>query len=424
MTDVRYTDVQHIDLPFGPPAGGWTDESALAAVAGALGLSVGDEILDGGSPARVYRAGTASGEALVVKVLVAGDGVVDGHDLTSFRHKLRQIELIRAGAPRLAAHYLPIVHALDGDTWSACTTPYYASEDLAAPLRGPSDGAETFFRRYTAVVRALVLDGYAVHAVPAPAGHLAAITVGRFLRRLPVLRGALPAELLDADRFVVNGVPCDAPRLVLDRLTARHSDRLARMAPVRLMLPAHGDANTRNLLLRELPGTDAEFRIIDPRGATDPWDPVYDLAKTLFSLSVWDPGLRLGFSVRRSGRGEYEVGFRQQVFPGYRAAIHRFLPFLRATDGLAELFEDDPHWLERLLLLHDLHVLAEAPCRLSDPKPKPDVRGANSTPTELALGHYLLGALLINDLDVQLGRPGELDADRHLALVADHLPGG
>jgi hypothetical protein len=189
------------------------------------------------------------------------------------------------------------------------------------------------------------------------------------------------------------------------------------------MAPAHGDFNTRNVLLSTRPGaTAADFRLIDPRGSTEPWDPVYDLAKTLFSLSVWDPALRTGFSVRRAGRHGYRVAFRQPVFPGYRAAIHAFLPRLRSHEGLSDLFRDDPAWLDRLLLTHDLHVLAEAPCRLSDPKPKPDLRGAESAPAELALGHYLLGTLLINDLAAQLSRTGRVDAGRHLALVTDRLP--
>jgi hypothetical protein len=189
------------------------------------------------------------------------------------------------------------------------------------------------------------------------------------------------------------------------------------------MAPAHGDLNTRNVLLSTRPGAAAtDFRLIDPRGSTEPWDPDYDLAKTLFSLSVWDPALRTGFSVRGSRRHGYRVAFRQPVFPGYRAAIHRFLPHLESSEGLPELFRDDPGWLQRLLLTHDLHVLAEAPCRLSDRKPKPDLRGNDSAPEELALGHYLLGTLLINDLATQLGRTGRVDAERHLALVTDRLP--
>ncbi len=411
-----------------PTAGRWTEEAALAAAADTLGLTVGHEILDGGSPARVHRTTGPAGDDLVLKVLVPGPGAVDGHDLASFRHKLRQIDLLHTLAPRLAAHYLPVVHFLDGDGWAACTTPYYDSVDLAAPLRESPPRVPEFFRRHTALVRALVLDGYAVRSHPTPVGHLEEVVLGRFLRRLPGLRRALPEDVTTAERLTVNGVPCAAPHLVLGRLAGR----LAPLAPARLMAPAHGDANTRNVLWSARSGpagaapdqqAAAEFRLIDPRGSVEPWDPVYDLAKTLFSLSVWDPALRTGFSVRRSEHG-YAVGFRHPVFPGHRAAIHRFLPHLASHEGLSDLFRDDPGWLERLLLTHDLHVLAEAPCRLSDRKPKPDLRGNRSTPEELALGHYLLGTLLINDLATQLDRTGQVDATAHLALVTDHLPAG
>ncbi|MEU6238321.1 hypothetical protein [Kitasatospora sp. NPDC047058] len=412
---------RHLTVTSPRPAGGWTDGTALAAVTDALGLEVGHEILDGGSPARVYRAAGDAGEDLAVKVLVPDRGAVDGHDLVSFRRKARQIGLLRTVAPRLAAHYLPVVHVLDGDGWSATTTPFYESVDLAAPLRASPQGTREFFGRFTALVGALVLNGYAVQSHPAPPDYVAQTVVGRFLRRLPVLRGALPAGLTAAERLTVNGVRCEAPHLVLARLAAR----LAPVAPPGLMAPAHGDANTRNVLLSARPGATAEdFRIIDPRGSTEPWDPVYDLAKTLFSLTVWDQALRLGFSVEGSARHGYRVGFRQPVYPGYRAAVHGFLPHLESHRGLADLFRHDPHWRQRLLLTHDLHVLAEAPCRLSDRKPKPDVQGRDSAPAELALGHYLLGTLLLNDLAGQLGRrAGPVDAASHLALVTDHLPG-
>lgn len=71
------------------------------------------------------------------------------------------------------------------------------------------------------------------------------------------------------------------------------------------------------------------------------------------------------------------------------------------------LLAADPHWRTRLLLTHDMHVLAEAPCRLSDPKPKWDCRGDPSSPQALAIGHYLLGTLLVDDLVDQLAEHGE-----------------
>jgi hypothetical protein len=64
-----------------------------------------------------------------------------------------------------------------------------------------------------------------------------------------------------------------------------------------------------------------------------------------------------------------------------------------------------------------MHVLAEAPCRLSDRKPKWGCDGEPSSPEQLALGFYLMGTLLINELAGQLAAAGDLDGDRHLSLM-------
>ena len=391
-----------------------SDAEALDAVATRLRLEVVQEILDGGSSARVWLAQDAGGERYAVKTLLAIEGVVDGHDLGSFRQKLAQIEKIKAQAPALGARYLPILHSFDGGNWACQTTPYFPSQDQAAPLR-EAGGEAAFFAQYGAVAEDLFVRGYGVDAVAAPPDHIERVVVGRFLRRLPMLARALP-EALAADELVVNGKPCVAPGVLLPRLLRQAAPRLKAMAPAKLGFCAHGDANTRNILMGE--GTD--FRVIDPRGSTDYWDPVYDLAKTLFCLTVWDPALRLGFAIKRRAAAptpHYDVAFRQPLYPGYRAAIRQFLPYLAAHPGLAGMLAGDPGWQARLLLTHDLHVLAEAPCRLSDRKPKQGCDGAPSSPEDLALGFYLLGTLLANELAGQLTGVGELDAERHLSLA-------
>ncbi|WP_435244202.1 hypothetical protein [Streptomyces sioyaensis] len=445
----------------GPPSTAGPDEwRAIQEAAQRLGLDVGEEILDGGSPARVHRARTADGTELVLKVLTAASGAVDGHDLSSFRGKREQIALIRRAAPQLGAHYLPVLDSIEGSGWAACTTPYYPSRDLAACLREGPDGTRRFFAHHDAVVRGMFVHGYGTRAVPAPADHLPEVNLGRFLRRLPVLARRLP-EVAAADELVINDRRCVAPARLLQHLSDEHAALLRRLAPPRLMFPAHGDANVRNILVgraagtgtddgpqvhsetdaRAHPETDArahpetgarahretdapaapvtDYRIIDPRGSVDHWDPVYDLAKTLFSLTVWDPALRLGFAIDGAtvhGTPRYRVGFRRPVYPGYRSAAHGFLPYLEGSE-ISGLLEGDPGWRQRLLLTHDLHVLAEAPCRLSDLKPKPDAEGRCTPPEELALGHYLMGTLLLDDLVRQLTGPAEPDVDRHLALV-------
>jgi hypothetical protein len=398
----------------------WSDESALAVVASRLGLEVGAELLDGGSPARVYRARAADGGEVAVKILVAQPGAVDGHDLGSFLAKRVQIDKIRAEAPQLAQRYLPILDQLDGDGWAAYTTPFFPSVDAAACLRtdrtdSGKGGVALFFAQQSAILRDL-LGGYATDSVPVPPGHLADVHIGRFLRRLPTLERALP-EAVRADRLVINGVSCDSARTVLRRLLDHGGQRLDRISPARLMFPAHGDANIRNTLIGADP---SDFRIIDPRGSTTHWDPVYDLAKTLFSLTVWDPLLRLGPEIRQLSAGDtpqFEIGHRHPFPRGYRCAALGYQSYLDSLPMVNDLFADDRYWQERLLLTHDLHVLAEAPCRLSDRKPKLDLSGRPTPPEELALGHYLWGTLLINDLAARLADPGDLDGHAHLALA-------
>lgn len=401
---------------------GADDDRAVREAAGRFGVEVGAEIFDGGSPARVLHARTARGRDVVLKVLSAGAGVVDGHDLESFLGKQVQIRRIRAEAPALADRYLPILGEHRGQDWAAVTTPYYPSHDLAASLREGA-GTHRFLADHDAVAEALYLQGYARHTWHTPPDHLRDVHIGRFLRRLPVLRRALGRDVADG-YLVVNGVPCQAPERLLTRLLAQGPDRLAVLGPARLMFPAHGDANIRNLLI----GTDPDgppFAIIDPRGATSPWDPVYDLAKALFSLTVWDPALRLGMYADRvlpaSRQPEFTVGFRHPGFPGYRAAAHAY-PAHLAASPVAELFAGDPGWKARLLLTHALHVLAEAPCRLSDAKARHDTSGRASSPRELALGHYLMGTLLLNDVFSQWMGDRAVDPGTNLGLVTD-IPG-
>ena len=391
-----------------------SDAEALEFVGKHLQLDIIQEILDGGSSARVWLATNAAGERFAVKTVLALEGVVDGHDLDSFRQKVTQIETIRAKAPSLGTHYLPVLHNIEGTNWACQTTPFYPSRDQAAPLR-QADGETTFFAQYDAYARVMFLRGYGVTSVAAPPDYVERVVVGRFLRRLPMLTRALPEDLA-AETLVVNGRSCLAPGVLLPRLLRQSASRLDAMAPARLGFCAHGDANTRNILI----GEGADFRAIDPRGSTDAWDPIYDLAKTLFCLTVWDPALRLGFAIQRSGNAtlpHYEVGFRQPLYPGYRTAIQQFLPFIAGQLWLTSLLADDFGWRARLLLTHDMHVLAEAPCRLSDRKPKWGCDGAPSSPEQLALGFYLMGTLLINELAGQLAESGDLDDDRHLSLM-------
>lgn len=394
--------------------GGLSEAEALEIVCLQLRADPVEEILLGGSSARVFLTRTAAGEQWVVKILVAQTGSVDGHDLQSFRAKLEQTDRITQTAPILGERYIPTTHIFEGGTWACQVTPFYPSTDLAAPLREPG-GEDLFFRQSAAVFQALLVKGYGVDSIPAPPGFVDRVVVGRFLRRLPMLERALP-EALSFDTLQINGRTCISPRLLLRQILDNRRSRLDMLAPSRLMFCAHGDANTRNLLIGAPKEGNVDFRVIDPRGSTEYWDPVYDIAKSLFSLSVWDLALRLGFHIEGSG-ATYNVSFRRPFYDGYRSAILRFQSWLDSMPDLNDLFREDRLWRERLVLTHDMHVLAEAPCRLSDRKPKIGGDGRPSSPEELALGFYLVGTLLLNDFAQSLTGGDPLDPADHLSLA-------
>src|SRR5215472_5013342 len=63
----------------------------------------------GGTPARVLLCEDGSGGRVVVKVLRAGAGRVDGHDLAAFMGKPQQIAAVHRDLPGLSPHYVPLV---------------------------------------------------------------------------------------------------------------------------------------------------------------------------------------------------------------------------------------------------------------------------------------------------------------------------
>jgi len=384
------------------------EEELLADLLVSLRGSDPVELTEGGSPARLVKMRTPSGMT-VLKLLVDLPGAVDGHDLASFRIKIDQISKIRHEIPELGEVYTELCDQFHGPNWSAYTMPFYANQDIVASLRAEDQASEQFWADIELVLTDLISLGYLRADAPAPPGHIAAVHVDRLVRRFWLLRKYLPAALTESEMLTVNGVRCRNPlRLAL---VLRDSGLTARIDPARLYYPVHGDLNTRNILM-----TGGGYRIIDPRGTTDYWDPAYDMAKVLFSLTVWDAGLRRGFDIDSSG--EWRVGIRGGPYRGYREAANSLLGRLRTMDAFAELTAKDPGWESRYLLSHAFHLLAEAACRLSDIKKRASETDAHQiSPIELAMGHYLFGVLFLEDAARQLEKEGTIDHGSALGLV-------
>jgi hypothetical protein len=385
------------------------ENELLATLTEHLAADSAVELTEGGSPARIVRLRTPDSRLIVLKLLVDIPGAVDGHDLASFRTKIKQIAKIRREASELGSIYTDLDDRFHGAGWSAYTMPFYPNEDISACLREESGGLDVFWARMFRVFSDLISLGYLRASEPAVPGNIVDTHVDRLARRFHLLERYLPPELTQAPMIVINGVSCRNP-LQLARYLGR-SGALAAIDPVRLYYPVHGDLNTRNILM-----TNGSYRIIDPRGTLDYWDPAYDVAKVLFSLTVWDAGLRRGFAI--DDRGEWRVSIRGGTYPGYRQAAAGLLSKLRSMGVFAELTAGDRGWDSRYLLGHAFHLLAEAACRLSDIKKRTsEVADCTLSPIELATGHYLYGALFLEDAARQLAAHGEIDGDAALSLL-------
>jgi hypothetical protein len=359
-------------------------------VRSALGVRSASPVHGGGSPARLWLTERWSGERLMVKELTSRDGSVDGHDLGSFVRKPQQMRAVHARLPGLSPSYAQVVGEWHGPDWAAYAMPVYPGRPVTEPLDGDDADVPAFFGTLDRVFRVLTGSGYAVVGAPAPPDHFRSTHLDRLRRRLPLLRRHLEPELF-SDRVVVNGRPC---RTLPGLVAALDSDeRLqASLRPGRLAFPVHGDLNLGNLLV----DGDA-FVVLDPRGVLEPWDPVYDFAKSLFSLTVFEQALAVGLSVRRSRDG-YLVA-PTELRRGFAAAAAGFLPFLDQLPYAAELDRVDPGWRRRLLVSHAVHCVAEAACRLSDRTPRAfgPIRGWEAC-LLLARGLYLVGLMLLDDL--------------------------
>lgn len=404
------TDHRHLD---GRPSGDCAEGLPLE-IREALGVCAARQLDGGGSPARLWLTERRSGERLVVKVLRGRDGTVDGHDLGTFQLKPRQIRLVHARVPRLSHSYARVVGEWRGRGWAAYAMPHYTGRPITAPLGSPVPDLAAFYGDLRRVF-GLLTEGYVVDRGPAPPDHFEVMHLDRLRRRLPVLRRHLAPQLF-CDRLVVNGRPCRGLPRLLDALAA--DDRLSRaLRPGRLSFPVHGDLNLGNLLVDA-----GGFVVLDPRGTLAAWDPVYDFAKSLFSLTVFEQAMAGGFTVRSGrlpdGTPSWEVALRAG-YRAYPAAAVGFVTFLASLPFAAELDRDDPEWRRRLLVTHAVHCVAEAACRLSDRKPRTYGQvGGFAACRLLATGLYLVGLLLLDDL---VPVAGDVPPERHLQWLGPDL---
>lgn len=370
---------------------------ALGWLSSGLGASDLIPLHGGGSPALVWRARSAAGEPIVIKFLDATAGLVDGHDLRTFMLKPRQIAHVHAHAPGLSPWYVQVIDEWHGPGMAAYVMPHYDGEPVSSALSGQTADIQAFLAALSKALKTLTDSGYATAEWPADVSHFHMFYLDRVRRRLPLLRAHLDGRLLDGAGAWINGRWRPSLAALLGQIASDH-DLIARVAPARLHFPVHGDLNLGNLLMHA-----NGFTVVDPRGTLNPWDSVYDMAKIVFSLTVYEPAMAGGFVIERGAAADGNSAYRLALRVPRPAALAAALALPGVLAGLPffkRLDRVDPGWRQRLAFAHGLHCLAEAACRLSDRKPRRLPGGPRGWPAclELANGLLLTGVSILGDL--------------------------
>ena len=343
--------------------------------------------LKGGSAAYIYVVADKTGHKTVRKVAVR-DGV-EGNGLAKIIHEIDYYKHIEAHHPKLARIYPRLLETEIGSDYSSETIEYLDGENYYAALREAEQPLDLFRESLQKFVDALCSCASETLAPePDPETSLDVYYIERALTRLEPIYPLIGKE----DRLRINGRDFLSAHVILGDLLTN--------APLRnLLLPRlksaclHGDLTLLNtVLLRE----SNEIRMIDPRGFTGDWDPLYDFGKLKFSLSGFGEFILKPTPVVT----KVEQGFEMELslLPAQARAINDdFLDLVGECAGFKALIaEAEPHWRYRILLAEATHYLADIPFRLY----------TDETPFA-TISNYVLGTYYLNQLYEELCRCSE-----------------
>lgn len=374
----------------------------------------------GGSAAKIVQLVRPDGSLLVAKYQQNDCGGVDGHRVDDLRRQARQLEALRERLPALATYYAEVIGEFEMDSGYAYVMPHYPGTTLTQRmLRGVARRSELSW-----LVEVMIGFGYAARREDASADHFARVHIDRVRRRLELVNRFLPAAVAQATRLEING----QGTLHAGELLARLEDRalLARLQPCALAPPIHGDAVLSNFIWSDEGGGQPRFRAIDPRGTLEPWDPAYDFAKMLFSLSVYDLAMEGGFMagvLSSGGAGELRLVLRlAERRRQYRRGALGFFELLEAAPSFCRLpIATEEHWRERILFANAMHCLAFAACRASAHEARGEEGGPAVTAT--ITGFYLAGVAWLGALLDALDAGKTLELESYLDVLEPREPG-
>lgn len=132
-------------------------------------------------------------------------------------------------------------------------------------------------------------------------------------------------------------------------------------------LCVHGDLTLLNLVFDEV---SSEIKMVDPRGALEIWDPLYDLSKLKFSISGFSSIITNNYDLSHNGlTSTYRVNYDKN---GLLDELNvKFYETLLQIKGFERLISSCPNWKAMLSFYESCHYLSDVLYRFNtdcDPK--------------------------------------------------------
>lgn len=332
--------------------------------------------LHGSSAAYLCIVADENGIQKVRKIAIR-DGV-EGNGIAKVANEIRYYKHIARYEPTLATMYPKLFDAAMGDTFSSETIEYLGGQNYYASLKSQEVPFETHKQALRQFIDTLC-DNALQNCVPAKdaEGNLIAYYLERSITRLQPI-----AKLIEVkDSITINGERLQAPHVILQKLI--DDKRLWQFITPRLeCFCFHGDLTLLNTVYVTSSNT---IKLIDPRGHTGTWDPLYDFGKIKFTLSGFGEFILGSQEIMQPKKGGYEVNL-DTIAPASRQLNESLLTMLAESKPFSEgIIEYEPYWRHRIALAEATHFLADIPFRLF-----------TDDGTWSAIASYVLGTLYLN----------------------------
>jgi len=331
--------------------------------------------LHGSSAAYLFVVDSEDGKK--VRKIAIRDGV-EGNGVAKVKNEIHYYQYISQKYKKLAKLYPKLIDSQTDGNFSTETLEYLNGHNFYEELQIGTFSESIYEKSVEQFIDKLVKSTHDTFRQSTnDENALDVYYLERALDRLQPIKNLIKVK----DTIVINGKELLAPHSILTDLLENKKLRPF-ITPQVKGFCFHGDMTLLNTVFIK---DTKEIRLIDPRGYTGEWDPLYDFAKFKLSLDGFGEFIFGKKPIIKKQTDGFSINFSQ--IPKNASYLNdKFFSILENNAKFAEkIITREPYWKDRIKLGAATHFLADIPFRLYTDSGK-----------WTALASYLLGTYYLN----------------------------